>query len=215
MDGDGEPHDGSHARRGSKKTGEALGFSVHAYVHIAAGDKAGRERLARYVTRPPLADASLSLTRDGRVAVKLRRPRGGSTHIVLEPVRFLRRLAWLVPHPGRHQTLYYGVLAPSSSWRTEIVPGYGSTGKSCQNCQPLGDPEELVLKLTRSGAAAIPWRALLARVYDNLDALECDNCGGRLRPIAVIMEPEAAKKILRHLGLPADSPTFAPARAPP
>ena len=72
------------ARR--RSTGEAQGFSVHAEVTVAAHDAAGRERLCRYAARPPLADAELSMTRDGRVAVQLRgRRRGGAGQVVLDP----------------------------------------------------------------------------------------------------------------------------------
>jgi hypothetical protein len=43
----------------------------------------------------------------------------------------------------------------------------------------------------------------------------CPDCGGRLRLLATITERAAIEKILRHLGLPADLPNPAPARAPP
>ena len=37
--------------------------------------------------------------------------------------REIERLAALVPPPRMHQLTYHGVLAPSASWRSEIVPG--------------------------------------------------------------------------------------------
>ena len=43
----------------------------------------------------------------------------------------------------------------------------------------------------------------------------CPDCGGRLRLLATITERAAIEKILRHLGLPADLPNLAPARALP
>ena len=53
----------------------------------------------------------------------------------------------------------------------------------------------------------------------------CPDCGGRLRLLATITDTPARgfrragraaiEKILRHLGLPADLPSPAPARAPP
>jgi hypothetical protein len=100
----------SRARR--RSTGEAQRFSVHAEVTVAAHDAAGRARLCRYASRPPLADAQLSMTLDGRVAVQLRgRRRSGAGHVVLEPVRLLRRLAWLIPPPGSPQVRFAGVLS--------------------------------------------------------------------------------------------------------
>ena len=108
------------ARR--RSTGEAQGFSVHAEVTVAAHDAAGRERLCRYAARPPLAGAQLSMTRDGRVGVQIRgRRRGGAGHVVLEPVRFLRRLAWLIPPPGAPQVRFAGVLAGNAAWRSRVA----------------------------------------------------------------------------------------------
>ena len=49
------------------------GFSLHAKVALEADDHAGRERLARYLTRPPIASERLSLAEDGRVVYCFRR----------------------------------------------------------------------------------------------------------------------------------------------
>lgn len=46
-------------------TGEISGFSVHPRVSVRSGDKAPRERLARYCARPPFAEDQLSETADG------------------------------------------------------------------------------------------------------------------------------------------------------
>jgi hypothetical protein len=45
--------------------------------------------------------------------------------------------------------------------------------------------------------------------------LACDRCGGRLRLIALIQQAEAIRRILTHLGLPAEVPTSPPTRSPP
>jgi hypothetical protein len=63
-------------------------------------------------------------------------------------------------------------------------------------------------------AAAIPWARILSRVYD-IDALECDRCGERMKPVAAILDLRVAANVLRHLGLPHEPPTFSAARAPP
>ncbi|MBK8011985.1 MAG: transposase [Deltaproteobacteria bacterium] len=77
---------------------ECGGFSVHAQVRVAQGDRRGRERLCLYAARPPFAEGQLRMTDDGRVRLTLRRPaKNGQGAIVLSPVQFLRRLAWLVP----------------------------------------------------------------------------------------------------------------------
>jgi hypothetical protein len=65
---------------------------------------------------------------------------------------------------------------------------------------------------TRLAFARIDWAALLKRIYD-VDALACP-CGGRLRFISLIIEPEVAQAILRCLGLPSAPPPIARARSP-
>jgi len=55
--------------------------------------------------------------------VQLRTPwDDGTTHVAFAPSAFLARLAVLIPRPRVNLLLYYGVLAPRASWRTEIVP---------------------------------------------------------------------------------------------
>jgi len=44
------------------------------------------------------------------------------------------------------------------------------------------------------------------------DALSCSRCGGRLKIIATITNPEVVRKILMSLGLPPRAPPVAPAR---
>ena len=60
----------------------------------------------------------------------------------------------------------------------------------------------------------LPWAQLLKRTYQ-CDVLVCDSCGGKRDIIAFIEDPGPIRKILEHVGLPADVPPIAPARAPP
>mgnify|MGYP003344395618 CR=1 FL=1 len=54
------------------------------------------------------------------------------------------------------------------------------------------------------------WARMLKRVFD-IDLERCE-CGGKLKFIAVIEQPEVIEKILTHLGLAAQPPPIAPAR---
>ncbi|MCB9610183.1 MAG: transposase [Polyangiaceae bacterium] len=75
---------------------------VAAYV-IREGviDAEGRERLARYVSRPPFAERQARLCRDGRVAFRLGHPKPtGKTHLFLDPLTFLRRVTSQIPPLG-------------------------------------------------------------------------------------------------------------------
>ena len=98
------------------------GLSLNAATHLHAHDREGIERLCRYGARPPFALERLSQRPDGRLSYRLRHPRGGRTHLVLEPLEFLRKLATLIPPPRHHLTRFHGVLAPHASWRREVVP---------------------------------------------------------------------------------------------
>ena len=46
----------------------------------------------------------------------------GTTHIVMEPLEFMERLAALVPRPRLHLIRFHGVLAPNAKLRRKIVP---------------------------------------------------------------------------------------------
>ena len=58
------------------------------------------------------------------------------------------------------------------------------------------------------------WARLLKRVFD-LDLEHCPRCGGRLKIIAAIVDPQVIVQILTHLGLPARAPPRSPARPLP
>jgi hypothetical protein len=127
LDEDGTPldldDDRFRTRGKSPWSAESCGFDVHAGVTVRAGDREGLERLFRYGARPPFSLERLSLLRDGRVAYRLRKPRrNGATHLVLEPLRLLARIAAVIPPPRFPLLRLSGVFAPSSSWRSSVVP---------------------------------------------------------------------------------------------
>jgi hypothetical protein len=81
-------------------------------------------------------------------------------------------------------------------------------------------PQNLEATTTQSGDDASPrksritWARLLKRVF-NIDFKTCNLCGGNMKIIAAIEDPNVIKKILSHLGLPTKAPTPWPARGPP
>ena len=100
---------------------ELDGFSLHAAVRVPAGERSRLEHLCRHVSRPALSSKRLSISPTGKVIHELRAPfRDGTTHFVFDPLVFIERLAALVPPPRMHQLTYHGVLAPGSSWRSEL-----------------------------------------------------------------------------------------------
>jgi hypothetical protein len=106
-----------------RRCASAGGLSLHADVAVPARDRRRLERLCRYVARPPLATERLTQLDDGRLCYRLkRRWRDGTTHLLLERVALLERLAALVPPPRFHLVRYHGILAPCASWRDHVIP---------------------------------------------------------------------------------------------
>jgi len=65
--------------------------------------------------------------------------------------------------------------------------------------------------------ASMTWAQRLKRVF-GIDIETCPACGGAVRIIACIEDPEVIEKILTHLdakGVPAEASRRPPCRAPP
>jgi|LAHR01.1.fsa_nt_gb hypothetical protein len=137
-----ESHDGPAATpddvpsggRSSRWSAHDGSFNIHAGVRVPAGDHVGRERLCRYVTRPPFAMDRFTELPDGRIAYRVRHPLGpGKTHRVMTPVELLARLAALVPPPRFPLLRYFGVFAANSPWRSAVVPRPPDTAPACRH----------------------------------------------------------------------------------
>src|SRR5215813_14652865 len=98
------------------------GFDLHANVSVGTHDRAGLERLGRYILRPPFAQERMRLRGDGRVALELKRAwHDGTRELVFEPLEFLERLAAMTPRPATNLLICHGVLAPRARWRARVV----------------------------------------------------------------------------------------------
>jgi hypothetical protein len=185
------------------------GFSLHAGIGVEAEQREKLERLTRYVSRPPVAIERLDLTAQGQVRYRLKTAyRDGTTHIVLEPLDFIARLAALVPPPRVHLTRYHGVFAAHATLRAEITPGGRGTGPQKRSAEPERPaPKDLRLN----------WARRLKRVF-GIEIEQCARCGGRLEVIASIEEPALIERILAHRrewGEEAAPTAALGARAPP
>jgi hypothetical protein len=187
------------------RTGElcyaSSGFSLHAATRIEAGDKAGLERLCRYVARPPLAAGRLARISDDALSFKLKTPwDDGTTHLILSPMELIEKLAALVPPPRVNLVRYHGILAPHAKDRDKVVPK-----------KPDGEELRKTRGLSKN---RLLWAALLARTF-GLSVETCPHCGGRMRVVAALIDRASVKRYLEGVGLSADIPVLAPARAPP
>ena len=98
--------------------GDAAGASARAYrdlhanVWVSANDRAGLERLCRYVLRPPFAQERLRRRSDGRIALELKTAwHDGTRELVFEPLELLERLAAMTPRPETNLLICHGLLA--------------------------------------------------------------------------------------------------------
>jgi len=114
----------------------------------------------------------------------------------LSPLEFIGRLAALVPRPRVNLTRFHGVFSPNSKLRNDVVPQ-----------QPV-EPEQR----QKPKAYAMTWAQRLKRVFA-IEIEKCEKCGGPVRVIASIEDPDVIQKILKHLGL--DSAVSPQIRAPP
>lgn len=114
----------------------------------------------------------------------------GTTHLLLDPIELLERLAVLVPRPRINLILYYGVLGARAAWRPLIVPNGESAealsaGTGTGESMPAGDaPIGDTAGVARAGPPASRprpadrlWADLMRRSF-GLDTLACPNCGG-------------------------------------
>lgn len=184
------------------------GFSLNAAVACPAHRRDRLERLCRYVTRPAIALERLSLNRRGEVLLALKRPfRDGTTHLRFSAEDFVARLAALVPRPRANLTRYHGVFAPAFPWRALVTGGSapasarragcaGSASHSRQRHRRTGRQEDTEDKA--DARAPLTWAQRLKRVFA-IDITQCPHCGGRLRVITDVTDPEVIERILEHV----------------
>lgn len=122
----------------------------------------------------------------------------------------MARLAALVPPPRMHLTRFHGVFAPHSKLRSAVTPAHRGVGGKAV---PV-DPDKPITPRH----VAMSWAQRLKRVF-GIEIDLCARCGGKLKVIASIEEPEVIARILAHLQKTAPDPQQAElplgARAPP
>lgn len=180
------------------------GFSLHANTSVDAADRAGLERLCRYLLRPMISPHRLTVRPDGRVEYRFRHPDPtGRTSWVTDGASWCRRLATLIPPRRSHTTRFHGALSSAHRWRRDVVP------------RPSPDDSaEPTAPIAMTLARRLDWASLLRRVFGE-QITRCPECGDTLRVIAFITDPDVTSRILDHLGVATAIPLIAPARAPP
>jgi hypothetical protein len=187
------------------------GFDLHVSSRIGKKRRDRREQLLRYLLRPPLSTDRLSLENDGTVLLALKTPwSDGTTYLRLTPVELLARLATLVCRPRTNQVLYTGVWSAHHRWRRAVT----ALGRNDDEDILQRGAEDATPPGTTAPLRPNPTWAELMRRGLQVDPLQCPSCGDRLAHVANILDRDTIRRILRHLGLRADPPDFAPARTP-
>jgi hypothetical protein len=189
------------------------GFSLYASPSVAACATASRERLARYIARPPIAESRLSVMADGYILLLLkRRFRNGIHSVRLHPFAFIERLCTMLPRPRRHELTYHGVLASGSRRRPRVIPKPTPRSResdlpprcrASQGCTKIAKSVPAPREIKKPGARSNPyihWPTLMQRCFD-IDVLLCPHCLGRRRIIAFLEDPVVVHQILSHCGL--------------
>jgi hypothetical protein len=139
----------------------------------------------------------------------------GLTSDLDSPADFVARLAALVPRPRINLTRYHGVFAPSSPMRRAIVPTPANARRRRKRKDSAPAPATRQCAPTDSRSdcndpptAPLTWAQRLKRVFE-IDISLCPLCGGQLRVIGDITDPDLIRKILDHVN------SRAPPRLPP
>ncbi len=118
-------------------------------------------------------------------------------------MEFMGRLAALVPRPRVNLTRFHGVFSPNSKLREHVVPQ-----------KPVEVQENpKVYSMTHCSFGGTAAQARFQDRSERGPIEKCDKCGGPVRIIASIEDPDVIQKILKHLGL--DQPGDPQNRSPP
>ncbi|WP_298435911.1 transposase [Ottowia sp.] len=178
------------------EAGKVGGFSLHAGVAAEAHESHKLEKLCRYITRPAISEKRLSISPQGRVRYQLKTPwRNGTTHVEWDPVDFIAKLAALVPPPRAHLTRFHGIFAPNANLRAQLTPAHRGKGCRAPSAEVAGSDD----RTPAEKRSAMTWAQRLKRVF-NIDVTTCTHCGGSVRIVASIEDPNAICAILDHFG---------------
>jgi hypothetical protein len=168
------------------------GFSVFVGPPMPPEDPDRLERMARYLTRPPLAVGSVHLTPEGQVLISTPPdPRTGESAKILDPLEWIHAITTQIPDPHQHLTRFYGAYANRNR------NGFRAQNES-PPVPPLADsvPKDGDDSFTASRKKN--WARLMRKILE-VDPLRCARCGATMKVIAVITDPATVDKILAHL----------------
>ncbi len=122
---------------------------------------------------------------------------------------FIAKLASLVPPPRAHLTRFHGSFAPNATLRAQLTPSDRGKDATADANADHRTPDERRRSMT--------WAQRLKRVF-GIDVETCIHCGGKVKIVASVEEPQAIRAILDHFqkhGAREQAQYRPAARAPP
>jgi hypothetical protein len=181
------------------------GFHVHVGGLLLGADRRALEAVGEYLVRGPISLERLSLSDDGNRVVldggKVHPRHGGSIRI-WDPLRFLAELTAHIPGVHEKTVIYYGHYS-------HRVRGERKKTARLSAVADVTTPEERAPAHVRAN-----WARLIRKVYE-VDPLLCPECGGTMKIIAFIEDPDVIFRILKHLNMLEKDEENAAARGPP
>jgi len=185
------------------------GFSVYARQVVPQDEPRRLERLARYLTRPPLAQGRLRTATDGSLLLQTPPdPRTGATTLRLDPLELIHRLTLQIPDPQQHLVRYSGAYA--NRVRRLYRSAEGET-KGAGGAGPAAHADDEASDFARERKRT--WARLLRKVFE-VDPLLCPACKVEMTVVSVLTDPALVDAILRHRAQGGGKDPHEP-RAPP
>lgn len=164
---------------------------MHNRIRSKAADAEGRQRLARYMIRCPLALEKMRYDSGSDMVVYRSKLHAAlkRNYQLMPALKWLRLLMNHTPDKYEHLVRYYGYYSNRSRGARRLAEQADDTAPS-----PVIDDTPI------DNRHRANWARLIQKVYE-VDPLECSHCGGALRIIALIDDGDVIERILRHLNV--------------
>jgi hypothetical protein len=158
------------------------GFSIDNDVYLYPSDSQSLEILSRYIVRCPVSLQRLHYDKKSNYVLYQPKSENRKPEL-LDPLEFIARLLVHIHQPHQHSILYYGHYARR-------------TTKHIGKKRPTDDGNQR--NASHRKTLRRRWANLIRRVFQT-DPLICQKCGGKMRVVSFITEPNVIRQILDHL----------------
>ena len=162
-------------------------------MRVAGKDETGRRQIAEYILRSPFSQEKLRYQPNSHTVIYRSKmhPVLKRNFEVFPVLDWLAALTAHIPNQGEHLVRYY-------VWYSNVSRG---KRKKAQDQGLAPAPEGIVGVPPPACTRALKqrWAHFIKQVYE-ANPLFCPQCGGTMRIIAFLDQPEVIEKILSHLG---------------